>query len=112
MSRPSPRVPLSPKEGWLSDGRQGLHFSPSHWTRSSQRLELTSGELLPDQAVPLLKRRKELSWEETIKLWRQKRQLGWQVCSPQWRLVQPLSHEPVQENQQRADSLAKVLGEG
>jgi hypothetical protein len=41
---------------------------PSHWTRSIQRLEVTSGELLPDQAVPLLKRRKELTRAEALKL--------------------------------------------
>lgn len=48
------RPPLSPQEGWLSDGRQVLHFRPTLWDRWSQRLEITSGELLPDQTVPLL----------------------------------------------------------
>ena len=36
----SKRPPLSPKEGWLSDGRQVLHFRPVHWDRWSQRLEV------------------------------------------------------------------------
>ncbi|MFQ6540056.1 MULTISPECIES: hypothetical protein [Aphanothece] len=51
---PEPRVatskhpPLSPKPGWLSDGRQVLHFRPTHWDRWSQRLELITEELLPD----------------------------------------------------------------
>jgi hypothetical protein len=89
-----------------------LHFRPSHWTRSSQRLEVTSGELLPDQAAPLLKSRRELSRAEALKLWEEKRQDGSQVCSPQWGLVLPPSHKPVQEHQHRADSPAKVLGEG
>jgi hypothetical protein len=84
MSRPPPRVPRTPKEGWLSDGRQVLHFRPGHWTLSSQRLEVTSGELLPDQPVPLLKHRKELNREEAIRLWRQKRRLGLAPCRPQW----------------------------
>jgi len=63
------RPPLSPKEAWLSDGRQVLHFLPSRWDRWSQQLEVTVGELLPGQSVPLLKRRLELSREEALKLW-------------------------------------------
>ena len=50
----SNRPPLSPKEAWLSDGRQVLHFRPSRWDHWSQQLEVTLGELLPDQSVPLL----------------------------------------------------------
>jgi hypothetical protein len=42
-----------------------LHFRPTRWDRWVQRLELITGELLPDQAVPLLKRRQELSREES-----------------------------------------------
>ncbi len=80
----SKRPPLSPKEGWLSDGRQVLHFKPVHWDRWAQRLELITGELLPDQLVPLLKHRKELTREQAITLWRQKRQEGWRPCEPQW----------------------------
>ena len=83
INRP-PRPPLSPKEGWISDGRQVLHFRPTRWDRWVQRLELITGELLPDQPVPLLKRRQELSREEAIQLWAQKRQQGWQPCAPQW----------------------------
>ena len=41
------RPPLSPQEGWLSDGRQVLHFNPVRYSRYSQALELTSGELIP-----------------------------------------------------------------
>jgi hypothetical protein len=78
------RPPLSPKEAWLSDGRQVLHFRPSRWDRWSQQLEVTVGELLPDQSVPLLKRRLELSREEALKLWVEKRQQGWQITAPQW----------------------------
>ena len=87
MSRgPRNRPPLSPKETWLSDGRKVLHFRPTIWDRWSQRLEITSGELLPDQAVPLLKRRMELTREEALRLWAEKRQQGWQACEPHWAL--------------------------
>ena len=82
--RASNRPPLSPKEAWLSDGRQVLHFRPSRWDRWSQQLEVTVGELLPDQPVPLLKRRLELSREEAIKLWASKRKEGWQSTEPLW----------------------------
>jgi hypothetical protein len=58
-------VPLSPREAWISDGRQVLHFRPTVWDRWNQRLEITSGELLPDQPLPLLKKRIELNREET-----------------------------------------------
>ncbi|MFZ0406566.1 MAG: DUF1651 domain-containing protein [Cyanobium sp.] len=78
------RPPLSPKEAWLSDGCQVLHFRPSRWDRWSQQLEVTVGELRPDQPVPLLKRRLELTREEALKLWGQKRQQAWQPCAPQW----------------------------
>ena len=74
--------PLSPRESWISDGRQVLHFRPSRWDRWAQRLEVTVGELLPDQPVPLLKRRLELSREEALKLWAQKRRQGWQATTP------------------------------
>jgi len=77
------RPPLSPQEGWLSDGREVLHFNPVRYSRYSQALELTSGELIPGQA-PLLKCRKEITREEAIKLWAQKRKEGWQPCEPQW----------------------------
>jgi hypothetical protein len=72
---------LSPKESPLSDGRQVLHFRPSRW---SQQLEVTVVELLPNQLVPLLKRRLELSREEALKLWAQKRPQGWQTTAPLW----------------------------
>ena len=78
------RPPLSPKEAWLSDGRQVLHFRPSRWDRWSQQLEVTVGELLPNQPVPLLKCRLELSREEALKLWSEKRKQGWQLTAPQW----------------------------
>jgi hypothetical protein len=84
MSRPSHRVPLTPKEGWLSDGRQVLRFRPTRWERTNQRLEITSGELLPGEPVPLLKNRREISRDEALKLWSEKRKAGWAPCSPQW----------------------------
>jgi hypothetical protein len=77
-------TPPSPKEAWISDGHQVLHFRPSRWDRWSQRLEVTVGELLPGQPVPLLKRRLELSREEARKLWAEKRKQGWQATTPLW----------------------------
>ena len=82
-------TPPSPKEAWLSDGRQVLHFRPSRWDRWSQRLEVTVGELLPNQPVPLLKRRLELSREEARKLWAEKRKQGWQPTTAQWQSPHP-----------------------
>ncbi len=82
------RPPLSPKEGWISDGRQVLHFQPRRYDRWEQTLEVTAGELIAGQA-PLLKRRRQLSREEAITLWRRMRQLGWEPCPPQWQLRVP-----------------------
>ena len=48
------RPPLSPQEGWISDGRQVLHFQPRRYDRWSQSLEVTLGELIPGEAAPLL----------------------------------------------------------
>ena len=79
----------APKDNWISDGRQVLHFRPALWDRWSQRLEITSGERLPDQSVPLLKRRWEQSRQEALKLLTEKRQQGWQACDPQWALAPP-----------------------
>ena len=62
------RPPLSPREVWISDGRQVLHVRPTLWDRWSQRLEITSGELLPDQPMTLLKRRWEPNREEALRL--------------------------------------------
>ena len=83
------RPPLSPQEGWISDGRQVLHFRPRRYDRWSQALEVTLGELMAAGEAPLLKRRKELTREQAIKLWKQKRQAGWRVCAPQWSPPQP-----------------------
>lgn len=76
--------PLSPKEGWLSDGRQVLRFHTTRWERTYQRLEITSGELLPGEPVPLLKNRWEISRDDALNLWVSKRQEGWKPCEPQW----------------------------
>jgi hypothetical protein len=53
-----------------------LRFRPTHWERIYHRLEITAGELLPDQVVPLRKSRRELSCAEAIKLWREKLKAG------------------------------------
>jgi hypothetical protein len=84
MRQPSPRVPLTPQEGWLSDGRRVLRFRPTRWDRHIQRLEITSGELLPGEPVPLLKNRREISRDEALKLWTARRQEGWRPTQPQW----------------------------
>jgi hypothetical protein len=62
------RPPLSPQEGWLSDGRQVLHFGPRLYVRWSQVLDVTLGEVLPSGEPPLLKRRSELTHEQEINL--------------------------------------------
>ena len=51
------------------------------------RQHVQAADLLPDQSLPLLKRRWELSREEALRLWAKKRQQGWQVCEPQWALA-------------------------
>ena len=81
---PNRRPPLSPREGWLSDGRHVLRFRPTRWESKVQRLEITTGELLPDEAIPLLKSRRELSRAEALKLWSEKCKAGWKPCSPLW----------------------------
>ncbi|MGB7563576.1 MAG: DUF1651 domain-containing protein [Prochlorococcaceae cyanobacterium] len=45
-------------------------------------MEISSGELLPDQGIPLLKSRQELGRTEPMKLWKEKRKLGWALCAP------------------------------
>jgi len=44
---------LSAQEGWLSDGRQVLHFQRRRYERCCQSLDVAFGELIPGQA-PLL----------------------------------------------------------
>lgn len=83
------RPPLSPREGWLSDGRQVLHFQPRRYDRWEQNLEVTVGELIPGEPVPLLKRRRQLSREEAISLWSRMRLQGWKPCPPQWQPPPP-----------------------
>jgi hypothetical protein len=83
-SSSSKRPPLSPQEGWISNGRHVLHFRPTRWDRWCQQLEVTVGELLPDQPVPLLKKRLEISREAALKLWSEKRKEGWQPTAPLW----------------------------
>jgi hypothetical protein len=68
----------------LSDGRQVLRFRPTRWEREVHQLEITTGELLPGEPVPLLKNRREISRDEALKLWEEKRKAGWAPCSIQW----------------------------
>ena len=78
------RPPFTPREGWISDGRQVLHFRPVRYDRWSQALEVTCGELLPGEPIPLLKRRQDLSREQAVQLWKEKQQQGWRACSAAW----------------------------
>jgi hypothetical protein len=98
-----PRPPLSPREGWISDGRQVLHFRPVRYSRFSQALVITAGELMLNGEPPLLKRREELTREQAITLWKQKRQAGWQACSPQWTPPAPAAGHPRTAQQARCD---------
>ena len=89
---PVPRIPASPADAWISDGQRVLHFRALIWDRWTQALEVTSGQLLPDQEVPLLQRRTRLSREQAVQLWKQRRAEGWTPCAPQWEppcLLQP-----------------------
>ncbi len=81
---PSTRPPLSPRDAWISDGRQVLHFRPRRYDRWSHKLEVTFGEVVPGGEPPLLKKRRELTREQAIKLWAEQRQQGWKPCEPQW----------------------------
>ncbi len=51
------------------------------------------GELLPNQSVPLLKKRLELSREAALKLWSEKRNQGWQPTTAQWQPPQAPAQE-------------------
>ncbi len=51
------------------------------------------GELLPNQPVPLLKKRLELSREAALKLWSEKRNQGWQPTTAQWQPPQAPAQE-------------------
>jgi hypothetical protein len=66
VSKQEAKFPACPAEGWLSDGRQVLHFKPVVWDRWQQELEVTHGEWLSDQQAPLLKRRQQLSREKAL----------------------------------------------
>ena len=75
--------------------RHVLHFRPTRWDRWAQELEVVSGELLPDQPVPLLEKRLEMSRVEAIQLWKER---GWPGRGPQalWRTLSPpwIPHSP------------------
>ena len=88
------KIPSAPAEGWLSDGRQVLHFKPATWNQWQQELEITSGQVLRDQPVPLLQRRVRLSRERAVELWRQRLAEGWKPCMPQWQPPPPLEPKP------------------
>ena len=84
VSRQKTKIPACPAEGWLSDGQRVLHFKPVVWDRWQQSLEVTSGQVFPDGAPPLLQRRARLSREEAVALWKERCAEGWKRCVPQW----------------------------
>ena len=45
------RPPLSPKEAWLSDGRQVLHFRPTRRDRWCEQWKTITSELLPEEPL-------------------------------------------------------------
>ena len=90
VSQRKTKIPSAPAEGWLSDGRRVLHFKPATWNHWQQELEITSGQVLRDQPVPLLQRRARLSRERAVELWRQRLAEGWKPCTPQWQAPPPL----------------------
>jgi hypothetical protein len=59
-----------------------LSFRPTRWERQVQQLEITNGELLLGEQVPLLKNRREISRDEALKLWAARRQEGWRPTQP------------------------------
>ena len=90
ISQRKTKIPATPAEGWLSDGRRVLHFKPVTWDRWQQELEVTSGQLFADGSPPLLQRRAGLSREQALVLWRDRIAEGWRPCSPQWQPPRPL----------------------
>jgi hypothetical protein len=93
VSRQKTKIPACPEEDWLSDGQRVLHFKPVAWDRWRQELEVTSGQVLPDAAPPLLQGRARLSREQAIVLWRDRIAEGWRPCSPQWGPPRPLQRQ-------------------
>ncbi len=76
---PSPHEPI---EEWPCLEQDVL--TPTRWERDDQRLSITKDELLPGEAIPLLKNWREVSRSEALKLWREKVRAGWVSCHPQW----------------------------
>ena len=82
-----------------------LHFQPRRYDRWEQNLEVTVGELIPGEQVPLLKRRRQLSREEAISLWSRMRLQGWKPCPPQWQPPPPPARLRVCSAMARATAL-------
>jgi hypothetical protein len=60
---------LSPKGGWISDGRQVLQFKTLQYDLGSQDLKVTDARVDPQGSALLLKRRRKvLAPEEVIQL--------------------------------------------
>jgi hypothetical protein len=83
---PAPDEVLAVATLGVRSSRKTLPIHTGAWAHTPlvQLLEITTGELLPDQEIPLLKSRRELSRAEALKLWAEKRKAGWVPCSPQW----------------------------
>jgi hypothetical protein len=68
----------------MSGDSENWSSTNSRFCLTEPKAEVITCELLPDQEIPLLKRRQELRRTEALKLWGEKRKAGWAPCSPQW----------------------------
>lgn len=68
----------------MSGDSENWSSTNSGFRLTEPKAEVITCELLPDQEIPLLKRRQELRRAEALKFWGENRKAGWAPCSPQW----------------------------
>ncbi|MCP9772736.1 DUF1651 domain-containing protein [Synechococcus sp. Tobar12-5m-g] len=68
----------------MSGDSENWSSTHSRWRLTEPKAEVITSELLPDQEIPLLKRRQDLRRTEALKPWAEKRRTGWAPCSPKW----------------------------
>jgi hypothetical protein len=68
----------------MSRDSENLSSTNSGCRLTEPKAEIITCELLPDQEIPLLKRRQELRRTEALKLWGEKRKADWVPCGPRW----------------------------
>lgn len=68
----------------MSGDSENWSSTNSGCSLTEPKTEFITCELLPDQEIPLLKRRQEVKRTEALKFWGEKRKAGWAPCSPQW----------------------------